>query len=241
MTIMEMVIMVLKDIGAYNIGQNLETEEAQDVIKSMNTMVDLWNIGLAIYASTQESFALTVGKASYTWGIATPAADFNSARPVKLTNAFIRDSGNNDYPVDIITQLQYDGIPEKTDTGRPYCLFYNPTYPLGIVYPFYVPDLDYTLHLDSEKDLGNFVDLTDTIVLPPEYMAPIRWNLGAELCPSYKKPVPPKIELMARESLAIIKRLHASEKLRPVKMNEFPTTGPGGYWKAGDIRSGQPY
>lgn len=241
MTLIELLTMSLKDIGAYNIGQPLEAEEVQDAIKILNTMVDMWNIGLAIYASTRESFTLTIGQSSYTWGIATPAANFNSARPVRLTHAFIRDTGNNDFPVEIISEPQWDDLSEKTDTGQPFCLFYNPTYPLATVNLFYVPDLAYTLYTDSEKDLGEFTSLTATISLPPEYLPALRWNLAAELCPSYKKPVPAKVEQMAERSLAVIKRLHASEKLKPVKLNQFPALPPGGYWKVGDIRSGEPY
>ncbi len=238
-TVLDIVTRSLKDIGAYNYGDTLDADEAAGAIDILNSMLDMWNAeGLVVYASTRESVVLTVGKAlPYTWGT---AGDINTARPVRLTNAFLRDT-TNDYPVEIISQNQWDSIPEKSDTGRPFCLFYNPTYPLGSVYFYYLPDLAYTLFLDSEKDLGTFTGTTDTITLPPEYMAAIRWNLAAELCPSYKKAPPPKVEQMAERSLAILKRLNASNKLKPVKMNQFPSPSPGGFWKAGDIRSGLPY
>ena len=238
MTLLELITMSMKDIGAYNLGDTLDAQEAQDAINALNTMVDMWNIGLAIYASTRESFALTIGTQTYTWGT---GGTFSTARPVKLTGAFVRDSGGNDYPVELISEPQWDSIPEKTDTGRPFCLFYNPAYPLAEVNLYYVPDLAYTLYTDSDKDLGEFTSLTATIALPPEYIPALRWNLAAELCPMYKKPVPPKVEQMAMISLAAVKRLHASEKNKPVKLNQFPQPGPGGFWKAGDIRSGLPY
>ncbi len=237
MTLIELITMCIKDIGAYN--GTLDADEAQDAVNALNVMVDMWNAeGLDVYASTRESKLLTAGTATYTWG--TPGGTINTARPVRLLAAYINDTAN-DYPVDIISEEQYNSIPQKTDTGRPFCLYYNPTYPLGTIYLFYVPDLgSYTLHLDSEKDLATFSTLTAAISLPPEYMAALRWNLGVELCPSYKKPVSPKMEQMAQRSLSIIKRLNASNKLKPVKMNQYPSTTQGGYWKSGDIRSGLP-
>lgn len=241
MTLLDMIVRQLKTIGVYSVGDTLDAEEAMDAALINMLMVQSWDAsGLLTYSVTKESFTLTAAKATYDWGSTATAGNFVSARPVKLLRGFVRDVNGSDYPLEIITDASYNGLTIKTEQGRPYYVFYNPTFPLGTVYLFYVPDQVYTIFLDSDKTIVNWSNLTDTLNLPPEYLAAMHWNGAAELAPGYKKPASPKVEIMADKTLAIVKRLNASVQLQPVKMNAFPGQRNQSFFKAGDIRSGNP-
>lgn len=220
MTLIELITMSLKDIGSYNIGDTLDADEANDAVSILNVLQDEWNAdGLIINSVTREYFSLVIGQASYTWGTAG-SPNFNSARPVRIVKAFIRDGGN-DYPLSLISMDEYEDINVKTDAGRPEQLWHNPTYPLSTLYFYFVPDATYEFHVDSEKDLIDFSTLTATISMPPEYMAAFRWNLARDLCPSYKKQPPPLVVKRADESLKTLRRVNLANKFGRIRPSIF--------------------
>lgn len=228
MTLIDLLIICLKDIGAYNIGQTLEAEEAQDAVDILNLVAnELDDEGFWGFASIRENFTLATNQASYTWGVTTPASDFTTARPVRVSNCFIRD-GSSDYPVDItIGQSQYEDIIDKSTTGRPERAWISYTFPAITIYFYFTPDSDYTVYFDSEKDLIDFSTLTATINLPGPYLQALRWNLAINLCPSYKRQPSPFMLQQAEGSLRVIKRLNAANKAQPVRLN-LPTVKPEG-------------
>jgi hypothetical protein len=237
MTLIELIKQSLGAIGVCSPGDVLSADRCQTAIDALNILADSANVEV-IYSSTRESKVLTIGTSTYTWGT---GGTINTARPIKLLNAFIRD-GNDDYPIEQISQYEYDAITDKTETGRPFCLYVNPTYPLTTLYFYYVPDAAYTLFLDSEKDLINFdiATLTSTIALPGEYLSYFKWNLAEVSCPAYLKDVPPLVTKEADRSRRIVRRLIASDKLKPIKQNLFPTSMPGVFYKIYDIKGGTP-
>ena len=214
--------MAMKDIGVYNIGQPLAADEAQDAVDILNVLQNELNSdGLFINFVTRENFTLTPGLGVYTWGITTPASTFATARPIKIVNAFIRD-GDTDYPVDVSTGMQgYEDLPVKDNTGRPDKLWHNPTYPAATLYLYFVPDTNYQIFFDTEKDLIDFTSLYADISMPPEYMAAFRWNLGIDLCPSYKKTPTPFMMKRADDSLRAVRRLNLANKMNKTRLAIF--------------------
>lgn len=227
MTLIDLLTQAFQSVNIFRPGESIPAADAQDAKTLLNVLIDSLNIG-QVYASTRESKVLTASQGTYTWGT---AGNITTARPVKLTSAFIND-GTSDYPVEIIGQATYDTITDKTQTGRPYCLFYNPTYPLGTIYLYYVPDQAYILNLNSEKDLAELDVLTTAISLPPEYMAPLIYNLGVALCGPYEKDVPPAIAAMAQSTLDRVRRINAANRIKPIRLDLF------GARRGWDIRSG---
>jgi len=221
MTLLDLVTQALQGIGVYGLGEIPTAGEVQDAVNALNIMVDSWNAeGLLIPSVTRESFTLTIGTASYDWGTTAGAGNFTTARPAKLIRAFIRD-GDYDYPVDLIGGDEYEDITDKTTTGRPDKLWYNPTYPLATVFLYFTPDAAYQLHIDSEKDLIDFSSLTATVSLPPEYLVALKWNLAQELCSPYLKPVPPIVAMRAEETLRTVRRINAAQKVEAVRLDLF--------------------
>lgn len=220
MTLLELITMSLKDIGAYNIGDSLDTDESNDAVAILNNLQDEWNAdGLIVNAVTREYFSLVIGQASYTWGTAG-SPNFNSARPVRIIKSFIRD-GNNDYPVDMISMDEYEDLPDKINQGRPDRVWQNPTYPLTTLYFYFVPDSTYQWWVDSEKDLIDFTSLGATISMPPEYMAAFRWNLARDLCPSYRKQPPPLVVKRADDTIKTLRRINLSNKMGKIRPSIF--------------------
>lgn len=220
MTLLELIIMSLKDIGAYNYGDTLDAEEAQDAVAILNSLQNEWNTDdLLINSVTREYFNLVVGQSAYTWGTGG-SPNFNSARPADILKSFIRDGGY-DYQVEKINMDEYEDITSKTDAGRPDRFWPNFTYPLATLYFYPTPDAAYVWHVDSEKDLIDFSDLTATISMPPEYMSAFRWNLALDLCPSYKKSPPALVVKRADDSLKSLRRINLANKFGKTRLGIF--------------------
>ena len=128
--------------------------------------------------STSEAFSTTAGQASYTMGSGGTAS---SERAKIIKSAFIRDSDNYDYPLMIAAEKSYNAISDKTFQDRPGLLFYDPVYPVGVIYFFPVPDAVYTVFIESAKDLHSTLSLATTLSLPTEYEDALILFLAAKL------------------------------------------------------------
>ena len=198
----------LKIAGVLGEGETATSEEAADGLVSLNDMVDSWNIErLAIYQIQEENFTLTIGDNSYTIG---SGGDFNTTRPVKIENAFIRQNGN-DYPVVIINNQAFDNITTKAvQSDLPDQLYYEPSFPLGTIHIYETPSAANDIYINSWKSLHSFSSLTTTLSLPPGYERALKYNLASELAPEYGMTLTAKAEQIATESKGRIKTLNAA-------------------------------
>ena len=113
--------------GAYRLNSILNPSTAQDDsgLEALNNMISSWSAeGLLVPYNTIESFTLAVGKSTYTIG---SGGEFNTVRPLRIIDAFIRDSGSDDYPVDVsMTRVEYNAITQKDAEARPTRLYFDP-------------------------------------------------------------------------------------------------------------------
>jgi hypothetical protein len=134
------------------------------------------------------------------------------ARPDRLEAAFVRQlipSGQNliDFPLQILQAREdYNLIALKTMGTLPQVIFYDSAYPLGVVYPWPVPQASiYQIHLTLKADLPQFTSLAQTINLPEEYRAALHYNLCARLRPAYQLPPDQSIVALAKDALNVIR------------------------------------
>lgn len=158
--------------------------ESADGLATLNRMLDAWwNKRLLVYQVVQENFALVAGQVSRTIGT---GGNFNTTRPVKLADGcFVRRSGV-DYPLGLIEDRTiYDAISVKSTPGLPSLVFYDPVYPLGVLYFYFTPDAADSVYLNSWKRLQTFAALVTVVSLPPGYEDLIVDGLAIKLCPEY--------------------------------------------------------
>jgi hypothetical protein len=232
MTLLELITSSLRAIQVKSIGVTLTADEVNDAKEVLNLMLDAWSAeGLPVYATTLEGFALTVGASSRTIGT---GGNFDTTRPTEILNAFVRDSGGIDYPVEIIGPNEYLGLSTKTTAGRPYYLWFNGTAPLGTIYLYPVPDTAETLYLNSLKPLSELTDLTATIAMPAGYNAALKSNLSVALSPEYGREISQLIMKEALETKKAIINLNAASRHEPVNLGY----GYGGYGYSRSIVEG---
>lgn len=187
---------------------------------ALNNMIRLLGAQkLVIHEIVNESFTLTIGTSVYTIG---SGGDFDTVRPVRIVDAWIRDSNDVDHPVEIITRERYNDIALKTIETRPDKLYYATEYSLGKINFNTEPDKAETLYVDSWKPLTTLASLSTTVDLPPEYEEFLVLNLAVRFAPEFNIIMIPTVYADAKEAKKAIKSLN-SQPMLEVKLDRAIT------------------
>lgn len=199
-------------IGVVRKNESLTADEAVDGLEVLNDMIDSWsNNGLTIVSRVLESFSIN-GAMTYTIGA---GQTLNTVRPIAIISATF-NLGGVDYPMEIITDEEFQNIPYKTvASSNPFYLNYNNAYPYGTIRLW--PQGTGTLTLLSEKPLTELASLSTTIDLPVGWKKALRSNLALDLAAEYGVKAPAEIIKMAGDSKSSIEL--AIAKNRPIKLD----------------------
>ena len=191
-TVRDVVQSSLEEIGAYAPGETVTDADAERALDQLNKMLDLWsNESLACYAILEQTVTLTIGVASYTIG---SGGAINLTRPLRILEgpgaAYIKDTNNNRYAVDVVPRDVWNQIGLLTATSNiPHTLFYDPQFPLGVINIFPVPLSAFGLYWDSYQQLARLATLDTAISFPPGYETAIQDNLAVRCGPFFKNAV----------------------------------------------------
>lgn len=195
----------MQEIGVLGVGKEPSANDLTDCRARANAMLDSWsNSSLMVPFRTQVSKTLD-GSQSYTIGT---GGDINTTRPTYIDSAYVQKDGD-DYPLRVLRdRSDYDRITDKTITGEPYLIYYEPSLATGTVFVYYVGDSTYTLYLNTRGQLTQFPDNTTEIDVAPGYEAAIYLNLAIAIAPMYEVTVSAETVANAQEAKAGIKRLN---------------------------------
>ena len=203
-------------LGAKATGETLTASELSDSLKILNSMLDNWSIDrLLVYQIVQTSYTWAAMASSRTIG---SGGQLSGTRPIRIEEGtlFINATDNTDILVNIIRDRStYDGIAVKGTTSTyPDYLYYEPAYPLGILYAYPTPSEALTLKLNTWQPLQSFASGTTSLALPPGYQWAIEHNLAVALESVFVMPAPPSIVKEAMSSKSALRRI-----------NHIPVTG----------------
>lgn len=136
-----------------------------------------------IEAIVAENFPLTAAQSAYQIGEGATASGMVTTRPVRIENAYLKDTGGTDHKLEIIHRNDYNDIVSKTQGGRPKMMNYLTTWPVGLITFDLEPSIAYTLYLDSWKPFFEYDDLTTEVNVPPSHKVMMVFNLALYLAP----------------------------------------------------------
>jgi len=221
MTARTLIKAALRAIGVIASGETPSASEMADGLEALQIMLRGWGAErIMVYTTTNEHFTLTANDGDYTIG---SGGDFNTTRPTRISGAFVRGSGV-DVPLKIIGEAEYRAIGTKDAGGTPGQLYYNPAYPLGLIYLYPVPSSALVLYLDNLRPLTEPTTLTDSISFPLEYDEAIKFNLAVRMAPEFGVSVPPEVAAIAMTAKDKIQALNAALQLEPVRLDILDAT-----------------
>jgi hypothetical protein len=204
----------LRKIGAIDAGEKLSASELNGGIEELNRMLDCWNTEkLVVHVLNRTEWTLSAATESVEIG---PGADLDTTRPqtIEQGDAWIRqtsDSEQREYVLKVWPQNRWASINYKDQTGKPQVLYYEPSFPLGVIYLWPIPDEQYDLILYTWNLLGQVSNVEQAMALPPGYTDAIVNELAARLAPEYGVSVPPEVVAAAVTAKANIKRANIQE------------------------------
>lgn len=221
-TVADLIKIALKTAGVLGVGQTPLAEDTNDAMTYLTAMIGQWNRKRWLVPNETDWYFQATGAVSYQAGPGDFNTDFSGSfstgtyRFPKIAAAFARlspgtngqpSSSSVDYPLEIIRAREdwSNYITVKGIGSFPKYVFYDSAYPIGNVYFWPIPSSQYEMHVIIWGNLPTYLNLTDSLNVPPEYQEALIYNLAARLRASYQLPPDPFIVQMATDSLAVIK------------------------------------
>jgi hypothetical protein len=208
----DLITRAMKALQALGGTEVPNASEANDGLVAFNAMLDSWSLDdLVSYEVEENSFPLVAGTASYTVGI---GGVVNVIRPQDITQAYIRDTNNNNFLMKILPRDKWNQIGNRGPTRTsqiPRFMFYDPQFPLGVINIFPTPLINYTCFFDNVLNQVTLATLTTNISMPVGYERAYVYNLAVEISSMFGIPIPPvgpgqkNLVILAQESLAAVK------------------------------------
>lgn len=210
MIIRNLIGSAFRTIQMYAPGEEIENVDLAAGFELLNQLLDLWsNENLMCFAVLQQVLNLRPTVYQYTLG---PGGDLEF-RPLSLKfgpgNAFVLDNNGNRYAVEVITKEQWNSIGNisNTNSNFPDRIYFDPQFPLGILYVYPVPNIAYPLYFDSVQQLTEFESIDVDVNLPRGYSEALRLNLAVRLKSQFPAAIlDDDTRGMAIEAKAVIKR-----------------------------------
>lgn len=206
-TVQESIENALRLIGQLAEGETPSDDTLADSMNAFNDMLDSWSTErLAVFSTQDQVFTWPTNTISRTLG---PSGDFVGNRPLQVDDSTYFVVNNLSYDIQLINQLQYDGIALKAATSTyPQYMFINYSMPDIEMKIYPVPTTALEMHIISVEELAQATSLSQTLVIPPGYRRAFRFNLGVELASEFGIDAPARVINIANTSKKNIKRIN---------------------------------
>ena len=203
----QVITAALRKIGVVAQGETATTDQITEGAFALNLLVKAWEAdGMPLWALRTTAIPLTAGKTSYSIGTDI-SNDIVTDKPLKVIQAWNRDPISKvDIPMRIITKQEYAILGNKTTSGKPIQLYYEPQRDQGVVYLFPTPassDVSSSvIYITYQRPFEDFNASSDTPDFPQEWYEAVVYGLATRLASEYGLPVDQRT-LLSREADAI--------------------------------------
>lgn len=178
----------LRLVGALAQGETPTTDQTTEAAAALNGLVKAWQAdGMPLWAIKSYNVPLVSGTKDYTIGV---GQSVNTPKPLKVIQAYNHNlTSNVDVPMRIITRQEYNILGNKTSSGNPIQVYYEPLNEYGILHVFPVPSTveqsANVITIYYQRPFEDFDVSTDTPDFPQEWYDAITYGLATRLAPEY--------------------------------------------------------
>jgi len=194
----------LRMAGAIAQGETPSATLVTEASEALNMLVKAMQAdGMPLWAIKQYAVPLTA-TSSYTIGA---GATVDTPKPLKVIQAFLNNTATNiDIPMRVITRDEYNRLGNKTSTGQPIQVFYEPLNTTGVLHVFPVPDT-YSIAnchvvLVYQRPFADFDVAGDEPDFPQEYYHALKMMLADAIAPEHGLSIQERQDLSRRAQQA---------------------------------------
>jgi hypothetical protein len=170
------------DAGLTQQGQIPNSEQFVAGMRKLSDIINLWQTqGLKLWLLEDISIPLTPGKGTY---ILAPSGDVSMPKPMRIIDGYYRSSEGIRRPLNPMSWNDYVRLSQVNQSGQINSYFVDKQQTQLPVFFWLLPDASCatgTAHVIVQKQVTNFISLTETMNFPSEWRIALRWGLADEL------------------------------------------------------------
>jgi len=170
------------DAGLLQEGQSPNSEQ---IVSGMRKLTDLVNWmqtqGLKLWLLQDYPVTLVANQGTYTLG---PAAGIVMPKPTRAIEAYYEDVNHIRRPLNVMSWNDYNRLSQLNQAGQLNSYFVDKQQEMLSVFFWLLPDATAatgTAHLLLQRQVTNFINVTETMNFPIEWRIALRWGLADEL------------------------------------------------------------
>lgn len=172
----------LRLAGVIAQGETPSASQVSDAATTLNMMVKAWMAdGMPLWAIRTVTITPVAGQNTYT---------YNTPKLLKPIQAWNRQTSSQvDIPMRMISRQEYNILGNKSTTGNPIQLFFNPNLNSTEIKLFPTPDAtsaaQNVIYIVAQVPYQDFDTATDTPDFPQEWYEAIKYGLAVRLAGEY--------------------------------------------------------
>lgn len=192
-TVRDLITNAHLEINVYSPGESIPAEEMQWAFSKLNRLMDRWSAKVQFaYDTNFNLFTLTPGLSPHLMGPAGASASMTVAqRPVKIVSARLVLNNTptpTETPIAVVDSQWWADQPSKAVPSTvPTDLYYSPSFPLGQLFFWPVPQIAYQVRLEMWQLISQFASIDAIFFMPPAYEDAVTLTLAEILCPQFEK------------------------------------------------------
>ena len=201
-TALKIVSRSMRMFGGIESGEIPSLDEQADGFEALNSLLSAWSARTWIIPYRTRDAAMAVPSSANSYSIGS-GGDFNTARPIRI-DAVTINSGNATYP---LTEKTLDHYNANVDSSEqiPDFFYYEPVFPLGLLYFPTKLGTSMTVTIDSLKPFTSFALISTSIDFPPGYEDAIVYNLAKRFAPEFGKSVSIEVHEAASDGVDFVR------------------------------------
>ena len=175
--------MAMEDAGLLQEGDDPNSEQIAKNLQRLNDLINLWQTqGLKLWLYDDKEITLVEDQGTYT---IYPGGDVDMTKPMRGLQAYFRDANGIRRPLTVLSWDDYLRLSQVNQSGQINSYFVNKLYDRLTVFFWLIPDsvaVLGTAHILLQKQVTNFIGVTDTTIFPQEWFLALRWGLADDIC-----------------------------------------------------------
>jgi hypothetical protein len=233
-TVNDVLTQALQSVGAVSFGEAIEPAVYQSSLLQLNSLLSKWSNNYMNYNTFDNTIMVKTNTAVINMGLAingelpVPTSGDILERPATIDQVDII-MGTLTFQVPIKSYSEYTNLPIKNVVSIPQACYFIEGMPFNQLWFFPMVPAGYSIRVVGKSYFDFYQSIADLVVLPPEYIEALIYNLALHLSPMFGQNPSEGLITMANSAMKHIKQRNVINNIPRLK-NDFSNAGSFNFW-----------